>query len=253
MVYGLWQSAAGMAANQYRQNVAANNIANINTVGFKHDLAMLVERPVESREDGDARQFAHAMFDMLSGGTHVRPTIQTFQQGPVMTTGRPLDALIDGKGLFAVQTDEGVRYTRDGNFARSSEGLLVTAAAGHPVLDSSGGTITIPADGGKTEITSGGDIMQGDAVLATLGVVEFDDLSLLMKQGKNLYAAAASATPHAASDSKIVSGALEGSTMDPVKGLVDMIEASRAFQMNANMISMQDTTLGRAVNEIARF
>ena len=76
MVYGLWQSAAGMAANQYHQNVAANNIANINTVGFKHDLAMLVERPVESREDGDARQFAHAMFDMLSGGTHVRPTIQ---------------------------------------------------------------------------------------------------------------------------------------------------------------------------------
>ena len=214
---------------------------------------MLVERPVESREDGDARQFAHAMFDMLSGGTHVAPTIQTFEQGPVMATGKPLDVMIKGEGFFAVQTDEGVRYTRDGNFARSSEGFLVTAAGGHPVLDGGSGTITIPADGGKAEITSAGELKQGDAVIGTLGVVEFDDLSLLMKQGKNLYAAAANATRRAASDSEIVPGALEGSTMDPVKGLVDMIEASRAFQINANMISMQDTTLGRAVNEIARF
>ncbi|MCH8912606.1 MAG: flagellar basal-body rod protein FlgF, partial [Planctomycetes bacterium] len=121
------------------------------------------------------------------------------------------------------------------------------------VLNSGGGTITIPAEGGKVIITSSGEIKQGDAVIGTVGVVEFDDLSLLMKQGKNLYAAAASATPRAATGSKIIPGALEGSTMDPVKGLVDMIEASRAFQMNANMISMQDTTLGRAVNEIARF
>ena len=68
-----------------------------------------------------------------------------------------------------------------------------------------------------------------------------------------MFVAAESATPRAASDSEIVPGALEGSTIDPVSGLVDMIEASRAFQMNANMLSLQDTTLGRAVNEIARF
>ena len=90
-------------------------------------------------------------------------------------------------------------------------------------------------------------------MVGTLGVVEFDDRSLLSKQGKNLFVATEHAATRAATDSKIVPGALEGSTIDPVSGLVDMIEASRAFQMNANMLSLQDTALGRAVNEIARF
>ena len=251
MVYGLWLSAAGMAANQYRQNVSANNIANINTVGFKKDLAMLVERPVESREDGDARRFAHTLFDMLSGGTHVRPTLHSFEQGSIMTTDKPLDAMIQGQGFFQVQTEDGVRYTRAGNFARSSAGLLVTAAGGHAVLDDSGSPISIPP-GELPEISADGQIAQGDTVLGTLGIVEFDDLSLLTKQGKNLLAASANAVPRAASASKLVPRALEGSTVDPVKGLVDLIEASRAFQLNANMLSLQDTTLGRAVNEIAR-
>ncbi len=242
-----------MAANQYRQNVAANNVANINTVGFKHDLAMLRERPVESQEDADAARYAHSLFDMLSGGTQVSPTYHAFTQGPVMTTNKPLDVMIDGAGFFGVQTQDGVRYTRAGNFARSNEGLLVTSAGGFPVLDGGGGTISIPGDGGKVEITSGGQLKQDEAVLGTLGVFEFDDLSLLHKQGKNLFQAMNNATPRAPTDSVIVPGALEGSTMDPVNGLVDMIEASRAFQMNANMLSLQDTTLGRAVNEIARF
>ena len=242
-----------MAANQYRQNVAANNVANINTVGFKHDLAILRERPVESQEGGDARSYAHSLLDMLSGGTQVSPTYHSFEQGPVMTTHKPLDVMIKGSGFFGVETQEGVRYTRAGNFARSGEGLLVTSAGGFPVLDSGGGTISIPADGGKVEITNAGHVRQGDTVLGTLGLFEFDDLSLLNKQGKNLFQAMNNATPRAPIDSTIIPGALEGSTMDPVNGLVDMIEASRAFQMNANMLSLQDTTLGRAVNEIARF
>ncbi len=241
-----------MAANQYRQNVAANNIANINTVGFKRDLAMLVERPVESQEDGDARMFAHALFDRLSGGTHVTPTVHTLEQGPIITTNKPLDVMIQGKGFFQVRTEEGVRYTRAGHFTRSDDGTLLTAAGGHAVLDDSGSTITIPP-GEEAKITSTGQVVQGDTVLGIVGVVEFDDLSALRKQGKNLFVATGNAVPQAASASKIVPGALEGSTVDPVNGLLDLIEASRAFQMNAKLLSLQDATIGRAVNEIARF
>lgn len=252
MVYGLWQSAAGMAANQYRQNIAANNLANIDTIGFKHDLAMLRERPVESREDADAGAYANMFYDHLSGGTVVRETMHSFTQGPTIPTGQPLDAMIDGQGFFSIETDDGERYTRDGRFARNDDGLLVTFAGGHAVLDDGGATITIPS-GGLVKIDSAGMVRQGDTTIATIGVVEFDDVNMLRKVGGNKFIATQGAQPRPAVDSEIVPGALEGSTIDPVSALVEMIKTARAFQMNANLLSAQDSTLGRAVNEIARF
>ena len=253
MVYGLWLSAAGMAANQYRQNVAANNIANIDTVGFKHDLALLVERPVESQEGTGMAAYGHTLLDQLSGGTQVTPTIHSFAQGPAIVTNKGLDVMIDGQGFFQVQTPDGVRYTRAGSFTINSERTLVTAVGGHPVLDDGGGTISIPAGGGAPEIDDKGRIKQGDAIAGTIGVVKFDDLSKLRKQGATLLNPSDDALAIPLTARKLVPRMLEGSTVDPVNGLVDMIEASRAFEMNANLLSLQDSMLGRTVNEIARF
>lgn len=252
MVYGLWSSAAGMAANQYRQNIAANNIANINTIGFKHDLAMLVERPVESREDpGAPGIYAHELFDRLSGGTHVAPTTHSFVQGPAIVTNKPLDLMIEGKGFFQVQTADGVRYTRDGRFTVNADGTLVSAAGGRPVLGVGGGTITVNSH--DVQINGQGKVIQDGNVVGTLAVAEFDDVQKLRKQGANLFIAPESVDPRPASASRIVPGTLEGASIEPVTGLVDLIEASRAFQMNANLVSLQETMIGRAVNEIARF
>jgi len=252
MVYGLWLSAAGMAANQYRQDVAANNLANIETIGFKHDLALLSERPVESREDGDTILHRHALLDLLSGGTRVTPTVHSFEQGPAQVTNQPLDAMIQGSGFFQVETADGPRYTRDGRFAVDPAGRLVTVAGALPVLDQAGQPITVAA-GQRPEIDHRGRIKQGETVAATLGVVEFDDLAKLRKQGASLFVATGDAAARSATSSQVVPRTLEGSTIDPITGLVGMIEASRAFEINANMISLQDSTMGRAANDIARF
>ena len=88
MIYGTYLSAAGMMANQYRQNVVANNLANIDTVGFKHDLALIQERPVETAEDPEVASFAHAMFDRMTGGLWA-----------LWEPSRLTDAVISGEGV----------------------------------------------------------------------------------------------------------------------------------------------------------
>ncbi len=252
MIYGLWNAAAGMAANQYRQNIAANNIANIDTIGFKHDVALLRERPVESKENSRYSSFSHELFDRLSGGTQVKPTLNSFEQGPVQLTNRPLDAMIQGKGLFTVQTADGIRYTRNGNFAVNSKGELVTAGEGHPVLDEAGAPITV-GPGAEPEIDEQGRVRQGSAVVAKMGVVEFNDIQQLRKTGGNLYTTATNSVLPKPSASQIVPRALEGSTVNPITGMTDMIESSRAFQMNANVLTAMDGTLERLLSGLANF
>lgn len=251
MVYGIWSSAGGMAVNQYRLDVSANNLANIDTVGFKHDIALLTERPVESQEEPANTRHRNVFYDRLSGGTLVAPTVHTFGQGPTMVTNDPLDAMIDGKGFFAVQTPDGVQYTRDGRFTVNSSGTLVTVAGSFPVLSEEGQPIKI-SEGPQPYVIEGGHIMQADATVDRLALVEFDDLHLLRKVQQNRFAAAENQSARPATDSNVMPGRLEGSTVDPVNGIARMIEISRSFEMNASILRMQDQTLGRAVNDIAR-
>ncbi|MCG3136642.1 MAG: Flagellar basal-body rod protein FlgG [Phycisphaerae bacterium] len=252
MIYGLWNSAAGMQANLYRQNVMANNLANIDTVGFKQDLAMLMERPVESREEGTAPGPINRFFDRLTGGANVKPTIHNFAAGPVMPTGQPLDAMINGAGFFQVQTANGVRYSRDGRFTINGNGELVTVTGGHPVLSAGGAPITVP-DGGQVIINAQGQLLQNETLVGQVGLVEFADTNKLRKIGGNLFIATEKATPQPAANPTLIPGAVEGSNFEPISGLVGMIEATRAFQMNASLLQLQDQTLGRAISDIARF
>jgi flagellar basal body rod protein FlgG len=252
MTYGLWLSASGMAANQYRQNVAANNLANVDTVGFKHDLATLIERPVESREDADAAVHANLFFDRLGGGTFVKPTRHAFVQGPAMPTGQPLDAMIEGSGYFQVDTPDGVRFTRDGRFTVSADGRLVTVAGGHAVLDQAGAPMAVVPGGPAAVLDSEGRFKQGDIEIGRLGVAAFEDESLLRKTGANLFTPTGDARPRTI-DARIVPGTLEGSTVDPIDGLTDMIEITRSFEINANMLRAQEQSLGRLLTEVARF
>ncbi len=84
--YGLWLSAAGMKVNDHRQTILTNNMANAHTTGFKHDLAVVTQRRVESQESGGSAQFAQPVLDGMSGGVHVRPSFQVFAQGPIEGT-----------------------------------------------------------------------------------------------------------------------------------------------------------------------
>ncbi len=252
MIYGLWQSAAGLQANRYRQDVIASNLANIDTVGFKRDLAVFSERAAAAREPFGDPTMSNRLLDSMSGGTFVAPTVTSFEQGAIRPTERPLDLALDGDGFFTVRDGRSTRYTRDGRFTVGPRGDLLTVAGGKPVLSDQGAPIRIPpGQAGSVRFSQDGTVWAGTTAIAKLGLADFADRSQLRKQGANLLAAPEGAKPQAAS-ATVVSGAVENSTVDPVTTMVAMIEASRAYQFNATMISMQDSMLGRLVNDVGR-
>lgn len=251
MVYGIYSSAAGLLANQYRQEVLANNLANVSTAGFKQDLTVIRERQPASRETLADPEWSDHTLAGLTGHVLVAPTTTSFEQGTVETTGNPLDAAIAGEGFFRVRAGGMERYTRDGRFTLSPDGTLVTVAGNAEALDEAGRPIRVPANpGGRVRIQANGEIRAGDRSFGRVAVVEFDDRSLLTKAGGNLLESrGAKARPV---EPTLQIGAIESSNVDPTRAMVSMIEVTRAYQMNATLVGLADQTLGRAVNEIAR-
>ena len=143
MIYGLWLSAAGLQVNEYRQAVTANNLANVETTGFKEDLAVFSSRSVESQSGSQTLDLAHPILDELSGGTFVKPTYTSFEDGALQETGDPLDVAIRGEGFFVVQAGGREYLTRDGGFVLGLDGRLINAR-GQAVLDADGEPILIP-------------------------------------------------------------------------------------------------------------
>jgi len=256
MSYGLFLSAAGMQANEYRMNIVANNLANAETTGFKHDLAVFAQRPIESRSRASGLGFVHPVFDDMSGGVNVRPTHHSFTQGNLENTGRPFDVAIDGEGFFAVQDGDQVRYTRDGRMTFNSAGELVLAVDGGRlrVLGEGGVPIVRLADSGEAvQITAGGVVRQGAEIVGRIGLTAFDDLQRLRKAGRNLFEADDALHRRVAgATGQIVPQTLEQSTMDPIAGLATMIEVQRAYEINARSLSVHDQVTGLAVNTVGR-
>jgi flagellar basal-body rod protein FlgF len=252
MTYGLWLSAGGLQVNQYRQEILTNNMANVDTVGFKRDLAVIHERQVEAATSGGAA-YSNRLLDRLGGGNWVRPTYTDFEQGGLLHTGADLDAAIEGKGFFTVRDGNELRYTRDGRFTLSPKGQLVLATGNGStqVLDDAGRPIQIDAKGEKITISADGTIRQGRTPVAKLGVAEFSDPQQLRKVGKNLFRAT-EGRPQAPQDSSVRGGFVEDSAQNATTGLVDIIEVTRAHELNARMITLQDQTIGQAVNTVGR-
>jgi len=252
MVYGIYQSAGGLLVNQYRMEVLANNLANADTVGFKHDLTVVRERRGEAAARMAGGGVSDPRLGAMTGGSLVAPTVTSFEQGPLDVTGNPLDVALVGDGFFRVQADGKERYTRDGRFAVNESGELVTAAGFHKVLDDSGSPIVVPASAReRVRIDAGGQLMSGNNSLGKLGIVDFADKSLLRKTGGNLMEPLG-AKPLTMTDAALQTGAVEKSTVDPTQALVSLIEVNRAYQMNATMVGLADATLGRAVNDVGR-
>ena len=122
--YGLWLSAAGMKVNEHRQTILANNMANANTTGFKHDLAVVRQRLIASEARGNGATATHSVLDGLSGGVQVEATFHSFVQGRIEKTGRPLDIALHGDGFLTVSDGENTRYTRDGQLTTNAVGEL---------------------------------------------------------------------------------------------------------------------------------
>jgi flagellar basal body rod protein FlgG len=256
MSYGLQISASGVMTSMYRQDVFANNLANMDTVGFKPDAPSSRPRDAVRQEDGLMHLPSNALLERLGAGALLNPNRVSFAQGALKESNNPLDMAIQGDGFFVVRqiADTGGdanRLTRDGRFTRNPDGQLVTAAGGLPVMDRGGNAITLGP--GAVSVDGDGSIRQNNQIVAQLQVVEPADPSQLRKQGHSLFMGSSEvmASLKTATGS-VRSGSIEDSAADEIRALMQMTSASREVDANVAMIQQHDRMLDRAINVLGR-
>ncbi len=267
-ITALHAAASGMRALDEKLNVVANNLANINTHGFKRsrvnfeDLLYQVKREPGVPNAND-EPIPHGI--LVGTGVKVSGTQLNFERGTVDPTGRPLDWHIEGEGFFQVRTIEDgseiTAYTRAGNFAQNAVGNVVLANSDGSLLEP---PIAIPADAIEIAVARNGEVrvrQQGSNTLNVVGQVElarFVNPEGLKQIGRNLYvetdASGASVTGPPQSDGlgAISQGNLEMSNVDPVRELIDLITTQRAFELNSQSIQSADQSL-QTVSNLRRF
>jgi len=245
--YGLWLSAAGMMVNDHQQTLLTNNMANVQTPGFKHDLAVVTQRRIESQVAPGGNAMSLPVMNSMTGGINVRPAYWSRQQGPIEMTNRPLDVALDGDGFFAVSDGKDTRFTRNGALTVNAAGELAlsTESGRWKLMDVGGGPIVIDPANPNISVSSDGTVRQDDAVAGKIDVRMPAEPRLLKKFGENLFEP--DGTDMKPIDGKLRSGSLEGSSFDVTSGLAYMIQASRAYQINASMLQMQDDVTGRVM------
>ena len=251
MIYGLYQSAAGMMTNEYRQNVLANNVANAETIGFKRDVPVFAERiPADLaglREGPSAESLA-----AMTGGIWLGRTETDFSAGGLVSTENPLDVALDGPGFLAVQVGDEVQFTRDGRFTTTPNGQLVAISDGAPILGVGGTPLMLDPRAGldHVQIDEDGRIFQDERYVGQFQLADFDNYSTLRKVGAQRFTAPDNTA--VAAPALVRNGYLETSGADALPELVDMIEASRAYQINAQMVTLQDQTASRLISTVLR-
>jgi len=248
MIYGLYQSAAGMMVSEYRQSVIANNLANAETVGFKRDVATFAERD-PARLAGVRQGVGDRLLETLSGGVWLGRTETDFSQGSLTATQNPTDVALDGPGFFLVDKG-GRRYaTRDGRMRVDPHGMLISAADGAAMLGPGGVPLRVDPRGGAITVDEGGRIRQDGRIVGQLAVVDYADPRRLRKSGGGRFEI--EGLQPIESPARVVQGYTESSGVEAVQELVSMIEVSRAYQMNAALLALQDQTVGRLISSLA--
>ncbi|MCS7033364.1 MAG: flagellar hook-basal body protein [Phycisphaerae bacterium] len=253
MIYGLYLSASGMMASSHRQDVIANNLANVETTGFKRALTTLQQRSPESVESG-RRDLSDPLLDGIGGGIFIAPTRIDRSQGLMQPASSPLQLAIFGQGYFAIQDRAGLRLTRNGNFMLDRQGTLVLAdGSGREVLDASRRPIRLEASRlHETRVGESGAITVNGEFVAQLGLFDVDEPARLVPAGGTALMPPAGQRLRPASGARVQAGYLEAANVDPAFELTQLIDAQRQLEANANMIRYQDQTLGRLVNEVGK-
>jgi flagellar basal-body rod protein FlgF len=224
MERGLYIAASGMVAEMARQDLIANDLANASTAGYKSDRAvqgsfgnLLLQNTQTGRQIGS-----------LGEGARIEQQVTDLTAGPIKQTGDDLDFAVEGDGFFAVQTAQGVRYTRNGQFTAGADGRL-TDQLGNAVLNQNNQPITIGADG---KVPAG-----------SVGVFALNNAR---KAGDNFF----QGTAGGRATGQVRSGALEGSGADPVRAMTDMMASLRAFESGQKVITTIDSTLAKAASQV---
>lgn len=224
-------------------DIIANNIANLDTNGFKvESLKQKTDPASPAQTFGGPKPVKFVSAD----GVH-----RDFGQGVLVKTGASLDMAIEGQGFFQVQGPDGSRFTRDGRFTTDPAGKLVTQG-GLPVLDDSGGEIVIDTEKGQVSVSQDGSMSQGSERVGKVGMFTFANAGALEKTGDNLYRNTSNLTPDKAEAAKLRQGHLESSNVKPIIEISRMVEVSRAYETTAKMIDSEADLSRRSIERLGR-
>lgn len=257
----MWIAKTGLEAQQTRMTVISNNLANVNTTGFKRGRAVFADLLYQNvRQPGGQTSQDTQLPSGLQLGTGVRTvaTEKTFTQGSLVQTASNLDVAIQGRGFFQILMPDGsVAYTRDGSFQTDAQGQLVTSS-GYQVQPA----ITIPANTQSITIGTDGTVtatVAGSTSPTNVGSIQLSDFinpTGLQPVGENLFKeSAASGTPQTGTPGltglgTLVQASLESSNVNVVEELVNMIETQRAYEMNSKAISTADQMMQFVTNQL---
>lgn len=237
---GYYAAMTGLMARTQALDTAAANLANAQTPGYRAEREYF--RSVLLGPDALNSQLGQTVNNYgLLGGDRL-----SMAQGALQQTGNPLDLAIEGQGFFQVQTSNGLRFTRDGSFQRSTTGQLVTAK-GEPVLSEAGKPIAIPP--GNVSVGADGTISVAGGVVGKVGVFNFPANAQLTAEGANRYIAPKGVTPTLSRDVTVHQGAIEAANQDVVQGTLDLIMMQRQAEMMQKALTVFHTEFNKIATE----
>lgn len=240
MLRGIYTGASGMLAESIRMETIANNLANATTTGFKKSVLATDEFSVFLLRN--MAMPGQPEIGSTGFGSQVSRLGVVAAQGPLRSTSNPLDLALVGDGWFSIETQAGVRYTRDGSFDLDQNGTLVTKNG--DVVLGEGGPIRV-ATGSPVGIAQDGTVTQDGRTIGRLRITSLD-VDSLAKEGDNLV----NGTPGGQATARVRQGFLEGSTVNVVSEMVELISVMRSFEANQKAVQSQDETLGQAITKV---
>lgn len=257
MLKSIYTPLSGALAQEKVLDIIANNLANVNTVGYKEEkVAFKVLDPEPEKNYSSPLPPANFKQDMesiqpLKGNeidyVEVSGVFRDDKQGPAISTGNKFDFMIEGDGYFKINTQEGLRYSRNGSFSLNQDGAI-TDAMGNPVLGENGVIFVKSTD---FEVNSRGEVIQDGKLLDKISIANFSDQNFLEKVGMNYFF-------HSGPEDQVSTlehpnvrqGYLEGSNVNPIKNLTTMILAHRSYESYQKAIKNMDSMMERSSNSI---
>ena len=245
---GVYTLTSGGIAALARLEAVTQNLANVGTAGYKAERLVFQVKPLDRANEIGAP--ATSPLDRTSAQVTQVETVRDFSQGPVHTTGNPLDVAMNGDGFFVVATARGERYTRQGTFTLDPDGYLVTQHGER--VQGDGGDIRVGE--GNIAIGEDGTVTVDGAQTGRLKVVTFGEHPALVPEGAALFAPAARATPTPldATAVRLQPGALEGANIDAATSMIELIDVSRGFETYMHAMQRLDEVAQRSINEVGK-
>ena len=244
----VYVSLSRQVSLQQAMDITANNLANLDTAGFKVESMVVQTDPIAPSPTASLAANDNPAIQYVLNAAVAR----NFAQGPLQQTGNPYDLAIQGDAFFSVQTAAGTQYTRDGRFMVSPTGQLVDQQ-GEPVLDSADRPITFQPKGSPPIIGADGTITQDGVPLGKIGVFRFPSKAPLSKVGGNNFANTNPANaPIIATDASVKQGMIEQSNVQPVAEITNLISISRAYERITQMMNSTTDLSKTAIDRLGK-